>query len=264
MHARTRRPRWRRGVAANHPGDRAAAANRAWPGRSTTLSGIRTVSAARKVERVRAIATTLQRNLDDAIAIRAMFDRANNDPALHDAYRKTYAAHGCNLVRSTLFMQLALTLVRMHDPPGRDRGSLPQVFALLKDRHVMAEIREEARHWPPDASGMAYDSEEAAVEAIRTARKKWRAINRGKPLKRLREHRHRYLAHTLVEMPETESPMINDVYKLFDGTKPIVTNVVHGVLGLVLDPEGVSRIRWKYADEFWSRAIAGMAASRDR
>ena len=222
------------------------------------------MTAASKAERVRAIVGTLERNLDDAIAIRAMFDRANSDPALHDAYRNTYAAHGCELVRSALLTQLAMTLVRMHDPPGRNRGSLPQVFALLKDRHVMAEFREEARHWGPDAMGMEYDNEQAVVDAIRTARKKWWTIKGGKPLKRLREHRDRYLAHTLVEMPETERALINDIYRLFDGTRPIVIKIVFGVSGLVLNPEDMNGIRWKYADAFWSAAVAGMEASRGR
>ena len=207
------------------------------------------MSAATKADRARNIVRALLRNLEDAIETEAVFNRANNDSALHEAYRQTPAAPVYNLVRATLLMQLAMTLVRMHDRPARNRASLPHVFELLEDQDVMA----------------AFSGEQTVVETICGAREKWLEIKECEPLKRLREHRHRNIAHTLFDMPDTEIPVINDAFELLDGTKPIVAKLVLGVLGGAdYDLEQLRETWWGYADEFWSTAVAGMKASKDR
>ncbi len=65
-------------------------------------------------------------------------------------------------------------------------------------------------------------------------------------------------------MPDTDSAMINDALNLLEATKPIVAKLVFGVLGADLDLEQMCKIRWRYADEFWSGAVADMKALRDR
>ena len=213
---------------------------------------VRTMSAATKAERTRGIIHSLMNNLDDAIAIEAMLNRTN-DKAFRDAYAQTVEAYGCNIVRHTLLMQLAMTLVRMHDPGRAKRAALPHLFALLNDKGVIAESRR-------DMPDMADRGEQAAVEAIRSARSQWRKIESGKSLERLREHRHRYLAHTLVEMPETDDAMCDDVFKLLQGTTPIVQKLALGMLGKDVNVDKVRRIRRKQANAFWSSAVAGMEA----
>ena len=207
------------------------------------------MSAATKAEKVRGIICRLVDNLEDAIETEAVFNRANNDSALHEAYRQTPAEPVYRLVRNTLLMQLAMTLVRMHDRSARNRASLPHVFELLKDQDVMA----------------AFSGEQTVVEAICGAREKWLEIKECEPLKRLREHRHRHLAHTLFEMPDTEFPVINDAFKLLDDTKPIVAKLALGVPGRAdYDLEQLRERWWMCADKFWSAAVAGMKASKNR
>lgn len=207
------------------------------------------MSAATKAEKVREIICRLVDNLDDAIATEAMFNRTKNDLALRKAYQETLAANACNFVRTTLLIQLAMILVRVHDLPARNRGSLPRIFELLEDQDVMA----------------AFSGEQTVVEAICGARKKWLEIKECETLKQLRKHRNKYFAHILMDRPDMEGPLINKVFKLLDDTKPIVAKLALGVPGGAnYNLEQRYKTWWRYADEFWSAAVAGMKASKDR
>ena len=207
------------------------------------------MSAATKAEKVREIICRLVDNLEDAIETEAVFNRANNDSALHEAYRQTPAEPVYRLVRNTLLMQLALTLVRMHDRRTRNRASLPHVFELLEDQDVMA----------------AFSGEQTVAEAICGARKKWLEIKECETLKQLRKHRNKYFAHILMDRPDMEGPVINKVFKLLDDTKPIVAKLALGVPGRAdYDLEQLRERWWMCADKFWSAAVAGMKASKDR
>ena len=201
-------------------------------------------------------------NLDDAIGVEVMLSRTNDDLALRKAYDQTVEAYGCNIIRHTLLIQLAMALVRMHDPGTGNKASLPHLFELLSDRGVVAEFRQDARGWHHDLAGLDDSSEQTVVDAIRGARSKWQEIKKGKPIERLRVHRHRYIAHTLIEMPETERAVCNDIFKLLNDTTPIVEKLLLGLLGRAVDFDDIRRIRCKHADAFWSSAVAGVSANR--
>ena len=222
------------------------------------------MSAAMKAERAREIVRKLEANLDDAIAIEAMLSWSNNSSTMRKAYDQTPAVHGCNLIRHTLLIQLALVLMRVHDPGVGNKASLPHVFELLQGRDVMAEFRREARGWHPDMLDLADDSEQRAVAAIREAQARWETVKEQEPNKRLRKHRNRYIAHSLFEMSDEEKAVCNDAYQLLEDTTPIVEKLLLGVLGKNVGFAERRKTRLEHAGAFWSSAIAGMEASRNR
>ena len=50
-------------------------------------------------------------------------------------------------------------------------------------------------------------------------------------------------------MPDTESPVINDAFKLLDGTKPIVAKLALGALGTDHDLEQLRKFCWRHASD---------------
>ena len=164
------------------------------------------MSTTTKAEQARTIIASLTVNLYNAITIEAMLSRANDDPALREAYDHTYEVHGFNVIHHTLIDQLIMTLMRMHDPGRSNEASLHRIFGLLDDKDVMAVFRAEARGWQADMLDLADSNEQSIVDAVHDSRSRWAEITAGAPIKRLREYRNRHLAHSLIEKPETDSP----------------------------------------------------------
>ena len=222
------------------------------------------MSTVTKADRARKIIRKIEVNLEDAIAIEAMLSWSNDDPAVWRAYDQTPAVFGCNLIRHNLLIQLALVLMRIHDAGAGNKASLSHLFELLQDRGVMAEFRRDARAWHPDELDLANSSEQMAVEAISDAQARWKMVKKQEPSMRLRSHRNRYIAHSLIEMSIEEKAVCNDAYKLLEDTTPIVEKLLLGLLGR---PEGFGNrreTRRKHAEAFWSRATAGVETSRGR
>ena len=222
------------------------------------------MSTATKAERARTIIRSLERDLYNAIALEAILSRANDDTALHEAYNHTYEVHGLNIIHHTLINELIMTLMRMHDPGAGNRASLDHLFGLLDDETVMAVFRQEARDWLPGILDLADDSERAVVDAVGEARSAWKALMKRELVERLREYRNRHLAHSLIEMPDADRPIYNDMLELLDGTSQIVKRLLLAVTGKSVDVDEVREVRRTYADAFWGTAVAGVLASKDR
>ena len=225
------------------------------------MKGSRTAT---KADRAREIIRKIEANLEDAIAIEAMLSWSNDDPAVWRAYDQTPAVFGCNLIRHNLLIQLALVMMRIHDPGAGNKAALPHLFKLLRDRDVRAEIRRDARAWHPDELDLADNSEQTAVEAISDAQTRWEVVKEQEPNKRLRRHRSRYIAHSLIEMSDEEKAVCNDAYKLLEDTTPIVEKLLLGLLGRSEGFADRRETRRKHAEAFWSRATAGVETSRGR
>ncbi len=222
------------------------------------------MSTVTKADQAREIIRKIEANLEDAIAIEAMLSRSNDDPAVWRAYNQTPAVHGCNLVRHTLLIQLALVMMRITDPGAGKKASLPHLFELLQDRDVRAEFRRDARAWHSDDLRLADDSEQKVVKAIGDAHTRWKAVKEQEPNKRLRRHRSRYIAHSLIEMSDEEKAVCNDAYKLLEDTTPIVEKLLLGLLGRSEGFADRRETRRKHAEAFWSRATAEVETSRCR
>ena len=222
------------------------------------------MSTVTKADRARKIIRKIEANLEYAIAIEAILSWSINDPAVSKAYNLTPAVFGCNLIRHNLLIQLALVTIRIHDPGTGNRASLAHLFELLKDRDVRAEFRGDARAWYSDDLDLADDSEQKVVTAIGDAQTRWEVIKKQDPLKRLRRHRDRYMAHSLIEMPDVERAMCDDAYKLLEGTTPVVEKLLLGLLGRSEGFAGRRETRRKHAEAFWRRASAGVETSRGR
>ena len=224
----------------------------------------RIMSTVTKASRAREIIGKIEANLEDAIAIEAMLSWSIDDPAVSRAYDQTPAVFGCNLIRHTLLIQLAMVMMRIHDPGARNRASLPHLFELLQDRDVKAEFRKDARVWHPDELDLADVSEQKVVEAIGDAQTRWEAIKKQDPIKRLRTHRDRYMAHSLIEMSDVERAVCDDAYKLLEDTTPIVEKLLLGLLGKSEGFADRRETRRKHAQAFWSKAATGVETSRGR
>ena len=112
---------------------------------------------------------------------------------------------------------------------------------------------------------MAGSGEQEAVEAISDARAQWKIVKEQGPNKRLRTHRDRYIAHTLIEMSDEEKAVCNDAFELLKDTTYIVQKLLQGVLGKPVDFVKIREIKLRDADAFWSRATVGAeAAWRER
>lgn len=216
------------------------------------------ITPSQKVDRARTIIVALDENLHNAIALEAMFWRGN-DPATCDAFNNTLEAHGFEVGQHALLDQLILTLMRIHDPKGRDRASIPHLRDLLEDQAVVDDFRQQARSWHPNRPRSADNSERAAIKAIDQARKSYQQLDGNKITKALRNYRNEYLAHSLIDMKEREKARYGHVSKLLWQTAPIVQSLRLGLTGHHMDVVEI-REAWKdRADAFWRMVMRGMA-----
>ena len=88
------------------------------------------MSAEIKAETARTIIRSLEVNLYNAISLEAMLSRANDDPALREAYDHTYEAHGINIIHHTLIDQLIMTL------RAEGFGNSVRVFSSRSCTHI--------------------------------------------------------------------------------------------------------------------------------
>ncbi len=220
------------------------------------------MSTVTKADRAREIIRVIKSNIEDAIAIEAMLSWSNDDPAVRRAYNQNPAVYGCNLIRHTMLIQLALVMMRIHYPGTRNTAALPHLFKLLQDQDVRAEFCRDARAWHPIELDLAESSEQTAVEAISDAQARWEVIKGQEPNKRLRKHRTHYIAHSLIEMSDEEKAVCDDAYKLLEDTTPIVEKLQLGLLGRSEGFANIRETRRKQAEAFWSSAVAGVETSR--
>jgi len=161
--------------------------------------------------------------------------------------------HGLNLIAGTIIESLILALMRMHDPRGSDRASLPHIFHILKTKEVVAEFGEGARSWP----GPPDYNERIALEKICSAQERNNALNEAEMIRLLRDFRANHIAHTLVGVKE-ELTYYAYVYDALEETIPIVEKLRLALTGCNMYVAETNEYKSKEAELFWQGVLRGM------
>jgi hypothetical protein len=83
-------------------------------------------------------------DLYEAVATVELLRHPTYDQKFLERFRKTYAAHGLNMVRRSLLQQGVICLSRLWDP-AKDAQSIPRLAALVADEKNMARVRARRR-----------------------------------------------------------------------------------------------------------------------
>lgn len=186
-------------------------------------------------EKIRSAVTRLEQDAHNAIAVHAILMGANDSSSLHEAMGRSPATQASNVIYTTLEHKLLIILVRMHDPVGSERASLPSVFGMLERRGTIPDrIRD---RWTDFST-------------------RWATR-----LVPLRKFRNQYLAHLLYGVPPAE-PERGDLDDLLEATLELVALLGELVAGRTIDFED-SRWVWRTCStQFWSFVEAGTERRR--
>ena len=220
-----------------------------------------------KIRRVEVACKRLSVEIQNAIAIHAMWRRMDDYPDLLAAFRNTPEAIGLNVIQDVLIFRLISALTAVHDSPGRNRSSLPSVFKLLGDKAVIRHFIEEARERFPKIP--CYTDRVAMVSAKSLMRAKvgWMRLKEGDGktwLDTLRDFRNEHLAHLLFDMKKEKPAKYDYITNLLQRTVPIIDNLHLGLNGHCLELSDVKEICAKNADDFWAMVLRGMKAKKKR
>ena len=116
------------------------------------------------------IVKALRQNVHDAIALQAMLSGINDSEPFRSLFNDTYEGHGLNTLHHALLRQLVVALTRIHDPPAKNRASLPRLINLLEDKSLVKCFVELARHWTPQIERLAEINARRAARSILRAR----------------------------------------------------------------------------------------------
>ena len=215
-------------------------------------------------------------NTRRAIEIRAVYTCCAENSEVIEPFNKTWEAHGFQIVRSALLIDLILVLMRIYDAPAPNTASLQTLAKLLSDNETRAALPE---HFTADelSRPVGYLTDD---EALLKGLKDWhrerategaqrrtadvtaqldriRMLKGDHRLQALRLLRHKTLAHTAVQNKRVTHAKYGYAEALLDQTIELV-NALSGALlatDYAFDELGV--IWAEYAGAFWKKAASG-------
>jgi len=220
-----------------------------------------------RVRRVSKMTEMIVFDLNEAIAVEAVFEVGNEQVVRDVGNKQSYHAHAYNAVHRSLLAHLILILNRICDQGQRkplahqDKASVPVVLAQLEDRQLVRYFQDVARNWHP-GMGLVDRNAEIVEEKIAAARHQWIACSTDLPSKdwlaSLRRFRNGRVAHSLLDYHFGDLPKYDYLNSLRSVLQAIVKDLRLAILGVDWDYADSMQIARGYAEEFWTPVIKSM------
>ena len=193
-----------------------------------------------------------------AISFKVLCKRLNEDERVPVIYDQTYEAHGFNLSRVAVDNSLTLSLTRLNEP-GSDIASIPGFFEIFfaENELIAQHIFEDRRQWENEDESREHLNERLA--RIEAAHHSHCDLLTSHLWGRVKEFRHRYVAHNALNTEKVQMPKYGYLYKLCDRTTSIVTTISQETIGLSPSFDKFERNWADYAEKFFDSMIAWSA-----
>lgn len=225
----------------------------------SALDGDDMAAVEQKLENARQVLREIDRHLWYLTAARTLLERSTFDSMITDSFNNTFEAHGFNLIVQSLTNELMAGISRLFDPKRPDRASFAMLEHILSDNQVVEAVCRAARGWP----GVSDSNEDRARALIHEALHKLGGMDK-LALNRVRQYRHRYLSHSLIEerIKTHQPPKFEDAFQLHDLGCFVFEKLNVAITGQHIICSEVNRVWERYADQFWCTCRKGLEASK--
>lgn len=226
-----------------------------------------------KVRLAKQMTELLINDLDEAVAISAVHNRAAFSKDVPGGFSGRYEAHGYNVVLYSLHVALVMSLMRIFDNHEENTASLSKLSEILDDEEVISALAEETKashrsrlkHYegPPISEEFLEEVRERTyaeyankrVQIIREALNTFKAAVKGHHIRqRLTNLRNERYAHTAIEKKAQQTALWGDADKLLELTITVVEKFRVAVLYSSYGREDGLKIWNFYASTFWHKA----------
>jgi hypothetical protein len=218
------------------------------------------ISTREAMRRLKRMIRAITRDVQIAMEVEASLEAANAIVTAAPT-RKRPGAETYMATSNALTMYLALCVARIFDQGSarypdnkKDLASLPLMIRLLRQRRCQAILIDRARRWTP-----GFPQDAACQRAIGEAIDRYRAMRRSSTdrasVRRLRNFRNEWLAHTMMDDPAKKRPAYKDLFRLIDVAREIVQPARLAILGEHHDLPEIEELYMADAKRFWEAAL---------
>ncbi|MCH9005527.1 MAG: hypothetical protein IH838_09585 [Proteobacteria bacterium] len=197
-----------------------------------------------------------------AISYKVLCKRLNEDERVPVTYDQTYEAHGFNLSRVAVDNSLTLSLTRLNES-GDNVASIPGFIEIFvaENELIAQRIFEDRLKWEDEDESRGHMKERLAT--IEAACNEHSDLLTSHQWGRVKEFRHRYVAHNAVNTDKIQMPKYRYLYELCDRTTSIITTISQSTIGLSPSLDRFEQNWTDYAEKFFDSMIAWNAKDTD-